>query len=216
MIDGALFYKSKGGVSAYTGALPNEIGTPLNEQIGEYVAASAGACDGKYYLSVKDKDYIGTLFVYDTAKGLWHKEDNLFVDSFYTVPKHNALYCKNGDTLYLTDADKRTIGVIVTKEDAIEWYAETGVIGCSAIDKKYVSRMSLRLSVGIGTRVYVFAEYDSSGVWELMATITGTRLGTFTFPIKPKRCDHFRLRISGTDECKIYSISKTLEQGSDM
>lgn len=220
MIDGALFYKSVGGVSAYTGALPTEIGTPLNEQTREYEAATAGACDGKYYLSVKGKDNTGTLFVYDTTKGLWYKEDDLSVDSFYALPMNNSLYFKSGDVLYITDAGKYSneisFNVGTTKEDAIEWYAETGVIGCSAIDKKYVSRMSLRLSVGIGTRVYVFAEYDSSGVWELMATITGTRLGTFTFPIKPKRCDHFRLRISGTDECKIYSISKTLEQGSDM
>lgn len=70
--------------------------------------------------------------------------------------------------------------------------------------------------MGVGTRVYVSAEYDSSGVWEQIAVIVGSKLGTFTIPIRPKRCDHLRLRIEGDDEVKIYSISKTIEQGSDV
>jgi hypothetical protein len=103
-----------------------------------------------------------------------------------------------------------------TDNAPLDWFAETGVIGCSSPDKKYISRMSIRLSTKIGARVYVFAEYDSSGTWEQIGAITSPSLNTFTFPIRPKRCDHFRLRIMGTDEAKIYSISKTLEQGSDI
>jgi hypothetical protein len=43
----------------------------------------------------------------------------------------------------------------------------------------------------------------------------GTSLKTFSVPIKPKRCDHLRLRIDGEGNAKIFSITKTIEQGSD-
>ena len=45
--------------------------------------------------------------------------------------------------------------------------------------------------------------------------MTGKNLRTFAFPVRPHRCDHFRLKLTGTGGAKIYSITKTLEQGSD-
>ena len=47
-------------------------------------------------------------------------------------------------------------------------------------------------------------------------TITSTSLKSFSVPIRPRRCDHFRIRIVGKGPGKIYSITKTLEIGSDM
>ena len=83
-------------------------------------------------------------------------------------------------------------------------------------DKKYISRMDVRMSLEVGTRVMFFAEYDSGGEWEHLFTMTGTKLGSFAVPIRPKRCDHFRLKIIGYGEAKIFSICKTIEQGSDV
>ena len=218
IIDGAVFYKAVGGVCAYTGSLPTEIASQFNEQGIQYRDAVAGAFRKKYHLAMKD----GTsdkriLFVYDTTKGLWHKEDYIDVDFFATVSNTNA------DSLFFGTTDSpaiwQTVGdgsLLHEEEGNIDWFVETGVIGCSMPDKKYISRMSVRLSVDIGTRVYVFAEYDSSGTWEQIGVMTGVSLKTFSFPVKPKRCDHFRLKITGTGGCKIYSISKTLEQGSDI
>ena len=94
--------------------------------------------------------------------------------------------------------------------------AETGVIGIFTPDKKYVSRLSVRMSLDIGTRVYFYAQYDSSGEWELLFTMTGVNLRSFAVPIRPRRCDHMKIRIVGEGEAKIYSIAKTIEQGSDM
>lgn len=226
MIDGTLYYKAPGGVCAYTGSLPVEIGSALGEERRRFYGAYGGAYRHKYYLGMYDALTDGNatwLYVYDTEKGLWHKEDEYNGQEF--------CYC-NSDTIdqlyYLlpvTKADGSTesynIKTIIGEGDYadtndIDWFAETGIIGCSSPDKKYISRISLRLSIGVGTRVYVFAEYDSSGTWEQIGAITGISLNTFTFPVRPKRCDHLRLRIEGTGEAKIFSISKTLEQGSDM
>jgi hypothetical protein len=64
--------------------------------------------------------------------------------------------------------------------------------------------------------VHIDIQYDSCGEWEHLSTVNGTVLRTFTLPVKPKRCDHYRLRIYGRGEIKLYSITKTIEQGSDM
>jgi hypothetical protein len=98
----------------------------------------------------------------------------------------------------------------------IDWMAESGVIGMYTPEKKYISRLNVRMSLNIGTRVRFFAQYDSGGEWELLCTMNGTSLRSFSVPIRPKRCDHFRFRIEGEGEAKIFSITKTLEQGSDV
>ena len=94
--------------------------------------------------------------------------------------------------------------------------AETGIIGMEVAEKKYVVRLDVRMSLSFGSRVYFYVEYDSDGGWEHIYTKEGTSLESFAVPIRPKRCDHMRLRIVGEGDAKIFSIYKTIEQGSDM
>ena len=93
--------------------------------------------------------------------------------------------------------------------------AETGTLAVSSPDKKYISRLNVRMSLGVGTRVYFYIQYDSMGEWEHVTSLTGTVLRTFSIPIRPRRCDHMRVRIVGEGDARIYSITKTIEQGSD-
>ena len=97
----------------------------------------------------------------------------------------------------------------------VEWMAETGVIGTDSPDKKYISRINIRMALEVGARVNVFVQYDSNGAWRNILSMTGVNLRSFAVPIRPKRCDHLRLRIVGTGDAKIYSITKTIEEGSD-
>ena len=46
--------------------------------------------------------------------------------------------------------------------------------------------------------------------------MTGNNLRSFAVPIRPRRCDHLRLRIEGEGDAKIFSIAKTIEIGSDI
>lgn len=208
MVNEILYYKSRTGVCAFNGSLPAEISANL----GEIAYSNAVACGhkNKYYISMLDtssNEY--AMFVYDTEKGLWHKEDNTRITAFCSIDEE--LYYINGTNNIFT-----MFGSGTKDASAIEWMAETGVLGCSTPDKKYISRISIRLSIEIGTRVHIYVEYDSSGSWESVCSITGHKLNAFTLPIRPKRCDHLRLKIVGKGNAKIYSISRTLEQGSDI
>ena len=212
IVNEVLYYKSRNAVCAYDGSLPTEISSALGDV--SYFNAVAGSHGNKYYISMNDSEEASkgnwNLFVYDATKGMWHREDDLHAKDFCS--------CR-GELYYIADGDTniRTILGSGTQDEApVEWMAETGTLGIYTPDKKYVSRFSVRMSLALGTRVYFYAQYDSSGEWEHLFTMNGTSLRSFAVPIRPKRCDHMKIRIVGKGDAKIYSISKTIEQGSDI
>ena len=208
IVNETLYYKARSGVCAYDGSLPVEISSALGDVA--YGDAVAGSIGNKYYISMKDTGGNSHLFVYDAAKGMWHREDDTEAVQF----------CNCRGDLYYIDHDYNQIktvkGTGVPEKKAIKWEAVTGLIGTSSPDKKYISRLDVRMSLPFGTRVFFFIQYDSSKEWEQLYSAVGTSLKSFPVPIKPKRCDHFRLKIVGEGDAKIFSICKTIEQGSDV
>ncbi len=208
IVNEVLYYKSRSGVMAYDGSLPMEASRALGDVL--YDSAVAAGHGNKYYISMRDASGEYHLFVHDTAKGLWHREDNTQV----------AHFCSCQNELYFIEHNGKSIRTIVdsktSSDETVEWMAETGVIGVSTPDKKYISRLNISLSMAVGSRVYIYIQYDSVGEWEQVASLTGTVLRTFSVPIRTKRSGHMRLRITGVGEAKIYSIVKTIEQGSDI
>ena len=216
IVNEVLYYKSRGGVCVYDGSLPEEISEAFGGEI--YSDAVGGGHRNKYYLSMKDSGGTWCLFVYDTRLGTWHKED----------ATHAEAWCSCQDEMYYIDASDKKIRTVLgrgTKDTSpISWMAETGTIMALTTssnypewisNKKFVGRMLIRMSLDAGATMQVYIQYDSSGVWEKLWDMTGKNLRTFSFPVRPHRCDHFRLKLEGTGGAKIYSITKTLERGSD-
>lgn len=208
-----LYYKSSTDVCAYNGSLPYSISDDLGEE--KYYDAVAGAIGDKYYISMKNSTNEYTLFVYDVKNGIWCKEDHAEVLGF----------CKHKDDLYYIDSKDKTMksvgGTLLydvpekNMEDKVDWYVESGAIGYSSPDNKYVGRINLRITLELGTNVDFFLQYDSCGDWEHKFNMSGNGTRTYSIPIIPKRCDHFRYKISGNGACKIHSITKTIEEGSE-
>jgi len=222
IVNEILFYKSREGVCAYDGSLPTNVSrqfgnikyTGLDTGTGYdplRCGAVAGGHRNKYYISMlSEVDNTWNLFVYDASAGLWHREDNTRVRMFASLDDY--MY-------FVSEAEKtKLIGMGKTgstMEGPVEWSADTGILGLSVADQKRITRLLIRMQMELNMTVRFYIEYDSSGDWEHIASIKGTTLRTFTLPLKPKRCDHFRLRIEGQGDAKIISITKTLEQGSD-
>ena len=208
IVNEIIYYKARHAVCAYDGSLPTEISAPLGEK--RYNNAAAGAHGNKYYISMEDTEGKYHLFVYDTAKGMWHKEDDLRADCF----------CSCREELYCIDHDSKKIitmfGSGEREKDKVSWMAQTGIIGTDMPDMKYISRLIIRMSMEIGAKVRFLVQYDSMGGWEQVGVVSSTSLRSVSAPIKPRRCDHFRLRMEGTGDARIYSITKTIEQGSDI
>jgi hypothetical protein len=208
IVNEVLYYKARGAVCAYDGSLPVEISAAFGEV--NYRNAVAGGHSNKYYISMQDAAGVFHLFVYDVAKGMWHKEDDLRADAF----------CSCDDELYCIECGT---GKIITllgsgiKDTAmVPWMVETGEIGITSPDMKYISRLTMRMSMDIGAEARVYAQYDFSEEWELVYALHGNNLRSFSIPVMPKRCDYMRLRIEGEGMVRIYSITKTIEQGSEL
>lgn len=209
IVNEVLYYKARSAVCAYDGSLPVEISAALGEE--RYSNAVAGGHGNKYYVSMQsDMDAGYHLFVYDAAKGVWHKEDNLQADAFCSC--RGELYCIDHNSKKIITM----LGSGTQDEEAVSWMAQTGDIGISSPDMKYVSRINVRMALDVGTEVQFYAQYDFSSDWEPLFTLVGSNLRSFSLPIRPKRCDNMRLRIVGTGNAKIYSRTNTIEQGSDV
>ena len=208
IVNETLFYKARTGICAFDGSLPTEVSYALGNE--SYSDAVGGAHGNKYYVSMKDAEGIWHLFVYDTAKGMWHKEDNL----------HAGAFCSCRGEMYCIDADARNIitmfGSGTEDTGEVQWMVETGELGISSPDMKYISRIVFRMLMDIGAKAEVYAQYDMSDEWVHVCTIFGTSLRSFSIPIRPRRCDYMKLKIIGEGMAKIYSYTKTTEQGSDI
>jgi hypothetical protein len=208
IVNEMLFYKSGSSVCAYDGSLPVEMSSALGEI--RYSDAVAGSHGNKYYIDMKTADGTYHLFVYDTAKGMWHKQDNLHADCFCSFM--NEMYCiEHGTRNIITMLGSGTV-----EEDKVPWMVETGLTGMSLPDMKFISRLLVRMSLEVGSKVTVSIQYDSIGDWEQVCQMSMTSLRSFAVPVRLRRCDHFRIRIEGEGDSKIYSITKTIEQGSDV
>lgn len=208
IVNETLYYKSRSAICSYDGSLPIEISSALGDVV--YSDAVAGVLGNKYYVSMKDTSNVYHLFVCDTQRGMWHREDNTRATEFCNC--EGELYYID----YATKQIKTVRGTGIPDTKPIKWEAVTGIIGTDSPDKKYVSRILMRVSLEAGTRIYLQAQYDSSREWESLFAKGASTLKTVTIPVKPKRCDHFRLRLVGEGEAKIFSITKTIEQGSDI
>lgn len=189
IVNEVLYYKSRSSVCAYDGSLPVEISAAFGEI--HYKNAVAGGHSNKYYISMQDTAGVFHLFVYDAAKGMWHKEDNLHADAFCSCDEE--LYCIEHGTGKII----AMLGSGTKNTALVPWMVETGEIGITSPDMKYISRLTMRMSMDIGAEVRVYARYDFSEEWELIYALHGDNLRSFSIPVMPKRCDHMRLRIEG-------------------
>ena len=96
----------------------------------------------------------------------------------------------------------------------MEWYLESGDIGMDSPMHKYVKNLNIRLQLAEKAKLKIEIMYDSSMDWEYVMEFYCTRKRSYEIPVPVRRCDHFRIRLSGWGEVRIFSITKAMEGGS--
>ncbi|MBQ2159902.1 MAG: hypothetical protein II442_07135 [Oscillospiraceae bacterium] len=208
VVNEAIYYKSRQDIMVYDGSMPVSISTQLGKML--YEDARAGAIGGKYYISMKSRNGRWVQMCYDTEKALWHKEDELKALGYGTV----------ADELFLIDEVNNTLvavnGSMGDAESDFSWAAVFGMFGTDYLGKKYLSRFDIRMYLEEGSSARLWIRYDSDGKWEHRGEIRGRNLKNFLLPVVPRRCDHLQVKITGSGEMRIYSISRIMEVGSDV
>ena len=207
VVNETLFFKSVTDICAYDGSLPVSVSSQFGTE--RYYDAVAGALGDKYYVSMRDSNKKWHLFVYDALKGYWHHEDDTNALQFARC---------NGELYYIDTVSKRLMcvsGSEGTTENTVEWMAMTGLMGYTTVEHKYISRFNLRMRLPVGSSMDIYIQYDSDGEWHHAGHINGTGTKTFMIPVRPRRCDHFQIKMEGKGDVRIYSFAKILERGSD-
>lgn len=220
VVNGVLFYKARDCVCAYDGSgAPTDVSEKLNlnslSRPGSTTSIAAAYRD-KYYLYLKMNTPPGSrLLVLDTRRGAWYRE-NLPIGSITDFTEHlGSLLCAAGGIEEIAH-DNQGSELIGTEEGNVAWSCETGLIGYSTVEQKYVSRFNIRMSLARDAYMDVLVQYDSDGVWHNQGRIQGAGTRTFMLPVRPRRCDHFRIRLEGSGDVRIYSFAKIFEAGSDV
>lgn len=203
-----LFYQGINGVTAYQGGIPEIVSANFGNS--SYSYGVAGSDGRKYYLSTQD-DVSGEwrLFVFDTRYNLWHVEDDTHALGFACMDK---LYCLTTDGALWTLAAAEG----ATAEDAIDWMMETADFYAEDLNRKWYSKIQLRLEAEAGSKFEIFAQWNSSGIWEPVASISSSIKRMYYLPIIPRRCDHFRLKMTGLGMMRLYGMTLEYASGNSL
>lgn len=204
VVNEVLYYKGAAGVYAYTGGAP----TLASENFGtrRFGKARAGTDGLNYYISMEDlDDRSWGLYVLDTLRGVWLREDDSRALGFARVD--GALSFLSGDgKLYQ-----------MNREDAgeeIGWQALLAPFDWTLPERKNYTRLYIQAELEAGAMLKVEAREDDRP-WRQVALHHAQRRKNFTVPVAPGRCDAMQLRISGTGRCLVRQVTREFVVGGN-
>lgn len=204
-INEALYYKGTAGVWRYTGGQPDFIASAFGDRI--YHDAAAGSNGLKYCIAMTDSSGVRGLWVYDTLRGVWLQEDNADAVSF----------CVNEGKLHFLDKTAgKVYGVDLGGDDEgkIQWEAEFCPVDELVHTKKVYSRLLLRADFETGSWLRVELSLDDKP-WATVARWSAGHSQAKVIPILPRRCDRFRLRVTGEGNVMLRSLVREYAPGSE-
>lgn len=205
IINETLFYKGRNGVYAYSGGTPEL----LTECFGtrRFSDAVAGSDGQRYYISMRNEVGDYELYVFDTQRGIWLREDNTHALDFAYLD--GTLYYLDGATGKLMMS-----GQDYSEEGRIEWNATLCQMDETTHGRKGYSKLFLRADMAAGAWLKVEISTDGSPFRQVFST-HNERDKTVQIPILPVRCDNFRIRLSGKGVCIVKSIVREFAVGSE-
>lgn len=205
VLNETLFFKGRGGVYAYSGGVPEL----LTENFGtrRFYDAVGGTDGERYYISMRDENGDWELYVFDTQRAIWLREDET----------HALDFAYLDGTLYYLDAATgklMTTGQDTDEEGAIGWSATLCQMDETSHGRKCYSKLYLRADMEAGAWLKVEVSTDGRPFRQVFST-HNERAKTLQIPILPVRCDNFRIRLSGKGGCLIKSIVREYALGSE-
>lgn len=241
VIHGRLYYKSRGGVMVYDGALPRLISDNFGDMV--FSGGSGAMHQRKYCLSTRlynpnledgtgaslPNPWEPVVLVYDTERGVWHMETETWTGVAVTWQ----------DNLYYV-ADGQLLSMSGDLDDFTEWYAETAPQAIryndgsarSITEHKWISYFRIRyrafgevITRAVSTQdptspagnapyIRLYISYND-GPWELKKDIEvspSKGLRTIEVNFLPRRRDNFRIRLEGYGPVQIFDMAWRVER----
>lgn len=206
-----LFYLSRVGIVCYTGGIPQSVAMNFGTQ--RFRNAIGGSDGTKYYVSMQDTDDEWHLFVYDTRRNLWHREDWMQAVGFGW---NRELYFLDAEGTVWLNGNAREIPENAEQEMFVESIAEFGDFIEKDPNHKGTAKIQVRMELEEDASVTIEMQFDSDGVWREVKTLTTAVKRSYYLPIIPRRSDHFRIRFIGTGQWRLYSLVRENYSGSEL
>lgn len=208
-----LFYLSRNGIVAYSGGVPQAVGDAFGTE--RFQNAVAGSDGLKYYVSMQGEDGKYRLYVYDTQRYRWHIEDESHITHF--ANQDGILYMLNEQGEIWTSGHVQTPPAGASPETKVPFEVEFADFTDDDPNKKGISKLQLRIELEDGASAQVWIQFDSDGQWHKFGDEMYEDVKrSFYLPIIPRRCDHYRIKITGEGDCRIYSMVRESYSGSEL
>lgn len=230
LVNGYVYFKSKKGVVRFDGSSTQTISDELGLKV--FNNAVGGAGEDKYYVAMQENG-VNHLFVYDTRKQMWHKEDDekprrffRYKQSLFGIMTTDQIVRYEGMDIIRKNLpdffrnkeieETSQVGEFTIHNRGIDWYAETGPIESGSTNAKHIQRLGIRYELSERAWLKVSVKYDNEENWIKAYEHEGKKSeGPVNIAFRPRRCEKFRLRFEGEGDCKILSIQRTVNEGSE-
>ena len=156
-----------------------------------------------------------SLYTYDTRYATWHREDETHAVDFAFWNEGLYMLTSLGQMVRIDGSEG-------TAEGQIAWTAEFGdsvrfyeTSDQNSQNKKGLLRFQIRCDLDSGSELKVWVRYDGEE-WREEAAIRQTGKYSFNIPLILTRCDYFRLKLTGTGNAVVYSITEVKYSGSNL
>ena len=217
-----LYYKSVFDVCVYADSEVAGISAALGTE--SYKNAVAGVCGNRLYLSMEDQEGAWQLLVYDTAAGVWTREDGTHALGFASCLTETFMLRADGELYALLPGEYNkdffmvgsdyTVYAQEETDEEVSWELRTGEILRELPDHKYIGKIQLYLELDPGARAEVALRRDG-GAWDKVQELSGGDQRRCTLPIYPRRCDRMEIRLTGVGHVRLVNWSKYVGYGSE-
>jgi hypothetical protein len=221
--NGVLFYKAPGCFCAYDGSMPVNISKKIKNVT--YKDIQAGATDERVYFACTEESGERYILVFDIEAGTWTKESCGEILSFVRDSKGLSFVERedghrwgvtlksidgNFDEMSISDAE-----LYPKEENDVSWYFESGDIGLSDVNLKYIKKLLFRAKVYAGSFYKVYVSCDEGPFVQFGEKMLSPGIRTLAIPLSLERCEKFRYRVEGSGRVDFYSIDYEIKEGSD-
>lgn len=171
---------------------------------GDGLAASTG----KEYIGLIDANGQDALCCWDAERRAWGVED--VYDDDHNIREIVA----SGDKAFLVRIGGRIEqlrGEAIlgwSREEDFDSLLETGDMTGNAAAHKWITRVLIRVKLETGARLDIDVSHDG-GAWLQTGIIdnAGGTMDSWYFPVRPNRCDNFRIRFRGRGGWQLQSMA---------
>jgi hypothetical protein len=98
--------------------------------------------------------------------------------------------------------------------DALDSMVEFGDFYEQTADRKTASRLQMRVVLDELAEMKISVQYDSEGLWRPVKTLKATKKMSFSYPVKIRRCDHYRIRLEGKGYWEVQNMARAYRIGT--